>query len=222
MLRFGVGQAYLWQDADGVTLVDTGPVGAGEAVRAAIERLGRRPEELRRIVLTHAHGDHAGSAAEIRRWSTAPLLVHRADAPLVEGLVPVPQPVLLDWERPLFAEVSQHLAAPAVAVDQQLEDGDVLDFGGGARVLSIPGHTAGSIAVHLPEHGVLLTGDTVAEYRGDVMLGVFNQDRAAAIRSLERLAGLDTDVLGFGHGEPVRSGGTGRLRRLAATTNPAT
>ncbi|WP_433021676.1 MBL fold metallo-hydrolase [Kribbella sp. CA-294648] len=219
LLRFEVGQAYLWQDEDGLTLIDTGPLGMGEAIRLAIKDLGRDPAELRRIVLTHAHGDHAGSAAEIRQWSDAPLLVHRYDAPLVEGVAPIPPPVLLDWERPLFAEVDGHLAAPPIPVDTELADGDLLDFGGGAQVISIPGHTEGSIAVSLPQHGVLFTGDAVAEYQGRVILGVFNQDRTAAMHSLSRLAGLDTELLCFGHGEPVRSGGTARLRELAVISH---
>lgn len=61
--------------------------------------------------------------------------------------------------------------APPVRVDREVRDGDVLDFAGGAHVISTPGHTDGSIALHLPEHGVLLTGDIAAEYEGEVILG---------------------------------------------------
>ena len=56
----------------------------------------------------------------------------------------------------------------------------MLDFGGGAEILAIPGHTEGSIAIHLPRHGVLFTGDTIANV-GAVMLGTFNQDRAQTV-----------------------------------------
>jgi glyoxylase-like metal-dependent hydrolase (beta-lactamase superfamily II) len=220
LLRFEVGQAYLWQDADGLSLIDTGPVGSGDAIALAIQDLGRRPGELRRIVLTHAHGDHAGSAAEIKQWSDAPLLVHKYDAPLVEGVQVIPPPVLLDWERPLFAKANMYFSAPSVQVDRVLNDGDTLDFGGGAEVISIPGHTAGSIALHLPQHGMLFTGDAVAEYEGKVILGVFNQDGTAAAHSVSRLAGYDTEVLCFGHGEPVRTEATLRLRELALISHP--
>jgi glyoxylase-like metal-dependent hydrolase (beta-lactamase superfamily II) len=216
MLRFDVGQAYLWQDRDGLTLVDTGPVGSGDDVAAAIRAVGREPGELVRVVLTHAHGDHAGSAAEIRRCSDAPVIAHRLEAPLIRGDVPIPAPVLLDWERPLFEQVSSHLGAPPVVVDQEVEDGDVLDFGGGATVLAVPGHTTGSIAIHLPAERVLLTGDAVAEYGGEVILGVFNLDRDELVGSVRRLVALDTEVIGFGHGDPVLSGGSARLRELAA------
>lgn len=218
LLRFDVGQAYLWQDDDGLTLVDTGPAGAGEAIAAAIREVGRRPEELARIVLTHGHGDHAGSAAEIRSWSEAPLIAHHLEAPLVRGNADQLEPVLLDWERPLYDAVSSHLGAAPTSVEQEVGDGDVLAFGGGAHVLAIPGHTAGSIAVYLPQHGVLFTGDTVAEYQGDVILGVFNTDREELVRSADRLAGLDAETICFGHGEPVRDRGGARLRELARSS----
>jgi glyoxylase-like metal-dependent hydrolase (beta-lactamase superfamily II) len=87
----------------------------------------------------------------------------------------------------------------------------VLDFGGGAHVLAISGHTEGSIAVHLPEHGVLFAGDTIANV-GSVMLGVFNQDRARAVASFKRLAALEC----FGHGDPINTGAVvGSVRRLS-------
>ena len=89
--------------------------------------------------------------------------------------------------------------------------------GGGARVVHAPGHTDGSIGLHLPQHGVLFTGDAVAAspVDGSVMLGVFNVDRAQAVTSFRRLAALDTDVACFGHGVPVIGGAGATLRRSA-------
>jgi glyoxylase-like metal-dependent hydrolase (beta-lactamase superfamily II) len=86
--------------------------------------------------------------------------------------------VFEDWEVPIYQQVSVGLpdVAPPVPVDRELVDGDVLAFGGGAEILAIPGHTEGSIAIHLPHHGMLFTGDTIASV-GTVMLGTFNQDR---------------------------------------------
>jgi glyoxylase-like metal-dependent hydrolase (beta-lactamase superfamily II) len=101
-------------------------------------------------------------------------------------------------------------------VDRGLRDGDVLDFGGGAEILSVPGHTEGSIAIHLPRRGVLFTGDTVANVER-VMLGVFNQDRARTVASFRRLAALDVDTACFGHGSPIVSGAADRIRETAAT-----
>lgn len=68
-------------------------------------------------------------------------------------------------------------------------DGDELGFGGGARVVHVPGRTPGSIAQYLPRHGLLFTGDAVAGV-GRVMLGVFNADREPALESMHRLSPL--------------------------------
>jgi glyoxylase-like metal-dependent hydrolase (beta-lactamase superfamily II) len=54
--------------------------------------------------------------------------------------------------------------APPCPVDREVRDGEVLAFGGGAHVVHTPGHTDGSIALHLPGPRVLFTGDTVAEH----------------------------------------------------------
>jgi glyoxylase-like metal-dependent hydrolase (beta-lactamase superfamily II) len=213
LLRFAVGQAYLWRDDDSLTLIDTGIPGSGAAIKDAITGLGFETTQLARVVLTHFHGDHTGSAAEIRTWCDARTIAHPLDAPLIRGELPAPEPVLTDWERPLFERVgSDLLLGPPVQVDQEVQDGEVLDFGGGAQVLAVPGHTDGSIAIHLPEHGVLFTGDTIAGFQGNVILGVFNLDRARAIESFHRMAELDVDIACFGHGEPALGGAGSRLR----------
>jgi glyoxylase-like metal-dependent hydrolase (beta-lactamase superfamily II) len=150
LFRFEVGQAYLWRDDDGLTLIDTGVPGSGTLIDEGIAALGLHQRELKRVVLTHFHCDHTGSAAEIRASSGAPTIAHRRDAPLIRGELPPPPAVLTDWERPLFERVgSGNLSGPPAEVDQEVDGGGVLDFGGGAHVIAIPGHTDGSIAVHL-------------------------------------------------------------------------
>ena len=214
LLRLGIANAYLWHDADGATLVDTGPPGSGAAVSAALQSLVMRRQDLRRIVLTHFHDDHAGSAAELASWAGAQVIVGRADAPFVRGDVPGPPPSFTPAEQALHAVVAADLEpAPACRVDREIDDGDLLDLAGGAVVLGAPGHTPGSIALHLREHGVLLTGDTVAEHQGQVVLGPFNTDRAGAWASLRRLASLDVEVACFGHGQPVPTDAGAALRR---------
>lgn len=88
---------------------------------------------------------------------------------------------------------------------------------GGATVLSVPGHTPGSIAVHLPAHRVLFTGDTVAEAGGQALLGVFNTDREQAWRSSHRQAGLDLGTVCLGHGEAITGEASAALQ---AATDP--
>jgi glyoxylase-like metal-dependent hydrolase (beta-lactamase superfamily II) len=144
----------------------------------------------------------------------------------VRGEAPHPQPALdSSLERWLFEKVTTDVAAhagdspepfgpPPVPVDRELEDGDALDgWGAGARVLHVPGHTPGSVALHLPAEGVLFPGDNVAEAEGRVVLGPFNVDRAQAVASFRRLAALDdVGTVCVPHGEPLLSDVGRRLR----------
>jgi glyoxylase-like metal-dependent hydrolase (beta-lactamase superfamily II) len=211
LLRFSVGQAYVWRDGDELTLIDTGPAGSGPDIASALAPLGR----LRRIVLTHFHDDHAGSAAELAAGGVQ-VLAHRADAPVIRGERPGPPPAFTPAERELHARVAAGLpAAPACRVDVELDEGDRLEVGDGAEVLSVPGHTDGSVALHLPADGVLFTGDLIAEWNGEPIPGPFNVDPDTAVRSSRRLAALpDVDIACFGHGEPLVGQARDRLRRL--------
>jgi glyoxylase-like metal-dependent hydrolase (beta-lactamase superfamily II) len=205
-LRFPVGHVYLWLDDDGMTLLDCGVAGSGEQIAAGIRALGRDPADVRQLVLTHFHQDHVGAANEVAAWGDVVIRAHRDDAAVIRGEAAGPPPVLLDWERPIYERVMGGTSATAapVRVDHELDDGDVLEFGGRAQAVAVPGHTPGSVAVHLPDHGVLFTGDTVASRSdGQVILGVFNVDRDAAIASLRRQVDLDPEIACFGHGEPV-------------------
>jgi glyoxylase-like metal-dependent hydrolase (beta-lactamase superfamily II) len=149
------------------------------------------------------------------------VLAGAGDAAVIRGDAEMAPPVFEDWEVPIHQRVSANLpeTAPPVPVDRELAEGDVLDFGGGAEILAIPGHTEGSIAIHLPRHGVLFTGDTIANV-GTLMLGAFNQNRAQTVASFRRLAALDVETACFGHGEPITSGAGDRIREVAATLVP--
>lgn len=209
-------QAYLWRDDDSITLIDTGEKGSGPAIAEALQQIGVAIEDVDNLVLTHFHDDHTGSAAEITSWGDVKVIAHALDAPVIRGERTGPPPNFVGFERALHAQVAAGVQpAPPVRIDQEVRDGEVLDFGGGARVISTPGHTDGSIALYLPEHRVLITGDVAAEYQGDVMLGVFNLDSSEAAASFRRLAELDVDIACFGHGEPAVGDAQRRLQQTA-------
>jgi glyoxylase-like metal-dependent hydrolase (beta-lactamase superfamily II) len=84
VLSIGAWYLYLWQDGESRTLIDTGAPGNGAAIAAAFRGLDR-------IVLTHFHADHAGSAAELREWSGAPVVAGAADAAIIRGATPPPR-----------------------------------------------------------------------------------------------------------------------------------
>ena len=221
LLRRPVGHVYLWRDDDGLTLVDTSVPGTGPLIAAAVRRVGG---EVRRIVLTHFHVDHAGAAPEVLEWADPQVCAHRLDAPIIRGEVPGPRPVLRDWERPLFAQVAGegpvHAPVP-VRVDRELDDGEILDIGAGARVVGAPGHTDGTIVLHFPAERILLSGDAIERTPdGQTIAPVFNLDSAKAAESVRALSKLDFDVLCPAHGEPLAEHADATVREIVAGLSP--
>ncbi|MFG2615488.1 MBL fold metallo-hydrolase [Streptomyces anulatus] len=214
MFRFRIGQAYLWRDGTELTLIDAGDIDAAAAIEDAIRTLGLDPAGIRRIVITHGHHDHYGAAQELADRHGAEIIAHALDAPVVRGERPAPEPDLLDWELPLWEHGLTVPEAPPTRVDREVTGGEVLPFGDGARVVHAPGHTAGSIAIHLPLHGVLFTGDTVASVER-VMLGVFNVDRAEAAVTFRRLAALAPRTVCVGHGDPLTENAAAEMEAAA-------
>ena len=213
--RLGVGRAYLYQEGDRLTLIDTGLPGSADRILGAIERLGRRPADLRRIVLTHHHRDHTGALADVVEASDAEVFVHAIDAPIVRGEQPAPTPTL----RARLLARGARPPKPA-RVDRELQDGEEIDLGGGARVVHVPGHTAGSIALYLSGRRLLFAGDAATHVLGGVgppagPFGIFNEDVKQVKESFRKLAQRDFDVACFGHGGPLDKEASLAFRRVA-------
>ena len=214
----GVGRAYLFQEADRLTLIDAGLAGSAERIFARIEAMGRRVDDLQQIVITHHHGDHTGALADVVERTDAQVMVHPLDAPVVRGERAPPGPNATGFWRLLTPILARGVRpAPAARVDRELADGDEVDLDGGAKVLHVPGHTAGSIALHLPKRKLLFAGDAAVNTLGlgppSGPFGVFNESQANARESFRRLAELDLDVACFGHGKPLDKDASVAFRR---------
>ena len=208
--------AYLLVDRESI-LVDAGMMGQAETILAYIEGLGLDADDLAHIVVTHNHLDHVGSLADLRLRTGAQVVAHRAEAPYISGKEAMPSPpgaLMRLLERlPLLPR------AETAAVDVTVQDGDRLDLLGGATVVHVPGHTPGSIALHLPSEGVLICGDAIDHRRGK--LGPppkgFTLDMDQATGSVRRMAELDFELLCPGHGAPIRDGAARELRAVIET-----
>jgi glyoxylase-like metal-dependent hydrolase (beta-lactamase superfamily II) len=215
-----------------LTLVDTGMPGNAGAILSYVDSLGLAAGGLARIVITHHHLDHVGSAAAVKQRTSSLLLAHPADAPFISGeqSPSPPHSAILRLFFRLLAPILPH--AQPVPVDVTVRDGDRLDtFAAlpdpdartgsagvlrGATVVHVPGHTPGSIALHFPSERLLICGDTIS-HRGNG-LGPppkpFTADMNQAIASLRRMAELEFDVLCPGHGAPIVGGAGEQLRAM--------
>ncbi|HXU23922.1 MAG TPA: MBL fold metallo-hydrolase [Tepidiformaceae bacterium] len=209
-------RAYLVVE-DEITLIDTGSPGSGARILAALKELGRSPEEISHILITHFHIDHVGGLPELQKYVPARTGVHLAEAPHVESAEPLPNPFI----HPLLARICEPYLLRndpgAARVDVQLDDGDELPALGGMRIVHAPGHTAGSISIHFPNRGVLLVGDAMQYKFGRLMLPsrMFTQDMALAGESVQKLAQLEFETLCFSHFRPILTGADVKVRDFA-------
>ena len=203
----GVGgvNVFLLEAPDGCVLIDAGFPEKAETILEALRGLGKQPKDVRHIVVTHGHPDHIGSLAALQRVTGAETWMHPLDAGIARAgggfrkLTPAPgllNHLMLKLVRP-GTQVE-----PAV-VDHEIEDGEELPVAGGLRVVHMPGHCAGQVALLWPRRGgVLFAADACMHVmRLDWTIGY--EDIVEGGRSLRKLNGLAFDVACFGHGRPI-------------------
>jgi glyoxylase-like metal-dependent hydrolase (beta-lactamase superfamily II) len=199
-----------------MNLVDTGMPGSDETILTYIDSLGFDARSLTRIVITHHHLDHVGSAAALKRSTSAQVLAHPGDAIFISG-EQIPRPPQSLGRRLLFRLMAPLIpSAESVPVDMPVHDGDHLDLLGGATVVHVPGHSPGAIALHLPSERVLICGDAIDHRSG--RLGpppkAFTVDMNQAIASIRCMAKLEFDILCPGHGTPLVGGADEQVRAM--------
>jgi len=138
-----------------ITLIDAGPAGSEEQIFAYLKEIGRSPEEISYLLLTHAHPDHMGSAAAIQKNTECKIGIHPAEQRWVEDI---------DYQfnqRPVPGFYD--LVKQPVRADFLLNDGDILDTDENLRikVIHTPGHSPGSVCFLLQQDNALFTGDAI-------------------------------------------------------------
>jgi glyoxylase-like metal-dependent hydrolase (beta-lactamase superfamily II) len=215
VVPMGNANAYLIEGADGLTLVDAGFPNKEAAVFAAIRSLGRTPDQLKHLILTHGHPDHIGSAAAIVRETGARTYMHQVDIPLAETGGPfrpmTPAPGLL--RQVLCRVIYEHNERLApVAIDEPLIDGTTLPIAGGIDIIHVPGHCAGQVALLWRSGRMLFAADVFMNIMGlGDPLGFENLKEGRA--SQGKLAGLSFDAVGFGHGKTMTRDAMTHLRK---------
>ena len=196
-----------------MAVVDAGPPWSARSVLDYIRKIGRRPEDLTHILMTHSHPDHAGGVPALIRRTGARLMAHPHDTRTFAS-----QEVHLS-NIGLFSRLLERLSfIEGTPVTETLEDGQVLPIHGGITVIHTPGHTPGSVCYSIPDRGVLFSGDTIFSDGSSVARSV-PYPRYNGLdyrRSIDRLAALEFDTLCGGHGSPLMTHASDRLRAMLA------
>ncbi|MFF4881906.1 MBL fold metallo-hydrolase [Streptomyces nigra] len=208
-------------EGDAVTLIDTGYPGDRAALLASLAEVGSAPEAVQAILITHAHTDHLGNAEYLRATYGTPVYLHEAEVPHARreflhqvGVGTVLRngwrPGVLPWA--VHALRSGGTAHVPVASPEPFPRSGPLDLPGRPVPVHTPGHTDGHSAYHLPQAGVVISGDALAtghptsRIEGPQLLPeMFDRERARALASLDVFEKLDGDVLLPGHG-PAHTG----------------
>ena len=208
---------------DEALLVDAGLRGSSGAILGGLEALGLRPEQMTTVVITHAHPDHSGGLGRLVAGREVAVAAHRLEADVIAGATPPPSPLRNGLIGKAVQPAVARLMGSPVPVDNRLEDGDVIPFGTEVRVVHLPGHTEGSIALYLPGKGAVIVGDAL-QYKFARKLSpparCVTQRPREAMRSVKKLLGLDFDVMCFSHFPPMRGEPREALRRLVERHDP--
>lgn len=212
-------RAFVVDGDEGLTLIDTGLPKRAGVLTSAIESIGRSVADIRSIVLTHSHADHAGNAAELKREASAELYCSPADAPAVGGAEKAPTPPVLD-RTPLqiLKPLLSLLPTPEpVEVDHMIEPGVLLRLPEDLTATATPGHTPGHTSFLLDRAGgILFVGDAASQRNGSVTRGWFNRSTPQANQAVKTLAELDFTIACFGHADPLTGGASDAFRMFAA------
>ena len=229
----GLVNSYLVEDEGAITIVDAGMSGQYGDLERELAAMGRTKADVRAIVLTHGDTDHVGYANRLHTETGIPVYVNAADAARARGEIKKPQ---TGWgpmkPGPMLGFLAYGLRKGGMGMkpipDVSVLEGEVtLDLPGSPHVIPLPGHTPGSVAVHVPSVGALFLGDgmtTRSVLTGETgpRLAPFTLDPAAALASLDRLDGIEAAWVLPGHGSAWTGGVEAALREIrdAASKGP--
>jgi glyoxylase-like metal-dependent hydrolase (beta-lactamase superfamily II) len=209
--------SYLIEGPHGLTLFDAGGPRASPYVAEEIEGNGFALKDIEQIVISHAHFDHAGGVRGLLERHRVKVFAHPADIPGITGKDRRPPRSLFlrAWRSFLGLLYPYRPLQVVMPIDQ----GETLRALPRWQVLRLPGHTPGSIGLFHPVGKLLLCGDALNNRDGRLSLPSASHcdDPVQARDSAHRLAMLDLEVLGCGHGPVLRAGAGLKVQELLSS-----
>jgi len=215
ILPLGMVNCHVIQGPSGCVLVDAGLPGSERKIERGLTKHGLSFADIKLIVITHAHVDHAGAAAALRAATGAPIVAHEADAKHYRREAPMSY-CSTGWVGDYLLR-RKIILRPYVGFEPDIllstnESLDLSPYGIAGHVVPTIGHTAGSISVKLATQDALV-GDLVSS--GVLMGGIvrtgtakrppFEDDPHAVAAELQRLVDAGVRRFHLGHGGPLEA-----------------
>lgn len=198
---------YLISNGKTGILVDTGRKKYRQKILDAL-----KPYDVRLLVLTHGHVDHIQNAAFLSDALGCPVAMHEADIPLIGDNMLQPlkaQGILGKIVLSESIKSFRKAQIPFFTPDISLKEGDSLEaYGIPARIISLPGHTQGSIGIDIMEKE-LIVGDALMNMFYPTASMLYN-DRDMMLQSADKISSLGKRQIYFGHGKPKKNRNTWR------------
>lgn len=201
-IKCGNGNCYIVSNGKNAVLVDTSRTKYRDKILEACKKY-----DVKLIILTHGHIDHAQNAAYLAKELNAPVAIHQADSPLIRDNMIQSLRAKTFLGKIILAASSKSFKEeelPFFEPDIFLKEADSLEaYGINADIMVLPGHTMGSIAVKVDEQG-LVVGDALMNMFWPTVSLLYN-DYELMLKSVEKIKALDDITIYFGHGKPVQS-----------------
>jgi len=212
-LKMGVTSSYLLRGTSGIVMIDTGMPDKMKLFVKKIRSLHILPHDIKLVILTHSHIDHAGSAKEIQELTGAQVMIHKSEKECLEKCEFYPVNGTGTWGRiskqiffPFLKRIKY--SAPRIDIETGDEDFPLSGFGIDGYVMHTPGHTPGSVSV------ILNTGEAFVgcmshsgfPFRTTPGLPLYASDIEKLKLSWKKLFEKGVKIIFPGHGKPFPAG----------------
>ena len=193
---------YIISNGRKAVLVDTGSGAAYDKVLAECSKF-----DMQLVVLTHVHFDHAENAAKIAKHFDIPVALHRSDIELFDDFDKQPLKSFGIVGKLVLGLSARDLRYTKIEKPEKMifiKEGDSLsEYGIEAKIIELPGHTKGSVGIDVAGKA-LITGDALDNWIFP-SAGHLYSDLTALKKSAERIRGLGSRTLYYGHGKPTKN-----------------